>query len=67
MALTWKSLRDEVMNENHPVYQSLLSMLWTLREQYRHHPSEQSRYRMVRMEQLIAQWAPGAPASDLQP
>jgi hypothetical protein len=46
------------MNENHPVYVSLLSRLKSLREQYRQHPSERNRYRLVRHEQLIAQWAP---------
>jgi hypothetical protein len=50
------------MNENHAVYESLLSRLRLLREQYRQHPSESSRYRLVRQEQLIAQWAPEANA-----
>ncbi|MFM7267423.1 MAG: hypothetical protein ACKOZT_02385 [Cyanobium sp.] len=31
-----------------------------LRERYRLHPSEQTRYQLVRWEQLIAQWAPAA-------
>jgi hypothetical protein len=47
------------MNENHPVCVSLLSRLKFLREQYRQHPSERNRYRLVRHEQLIALWAPG--------
>ncbi len=44
------------MNKNHPVYHSLVSRLESLREQYRHHPCERNRYRLVRQEQLIAQW-----------
>ncbi len=47
------------MNENHPVYHSLVSRLTELRDRYRHHPSEQNRYLLVCQEQLIAQWAPG--------
>lgn len=44
------------MNKNHPVYHSLVTRLESLRDQYRRHPSETSRYRLVRQEQLIAQW-----------
>ncbi|MCP9938004.1 MULTISPECIES: hypothetical protein [unclassified Cyanobium] len=44
------------MNKNHPVYHSLVSRLQSLRDQYRHHPTEGNRYRLVRQEQLIAQW-----------
>lgn len=44
------------MNKNHPVYHSLVARLESLREQYRQHPSERNRYRLVRQEQLIAQW-----------
>lgn len=44
------------MHKNHPVYHSLVSRLESLREQYRRHPCETSRYRLVRQEQLIAQW-----------
>lgn len=47
------------MNQNHPVFHSLVSSLNLLREQYRRHPSEENRYRLVRLEQLIVQWAPG--------
>jgi hypothetical protein len=50
------------MNKNHPVYHSLIARLESLREQYRQHPSERNRYRLVRQEQLIAQWVA---ASDL--
>lgn len=50
------------MNKNHPVYHSLVARLESLREQYRQHPSERNRYRLVRQEQLIAQWVA---ASDL--
>ncbi|MEB3321260.1 MAG: hypothetical protein VKI81_00360 [Synechococcaceae cyanobacterium] len=46
------------MYENHPVLNALESRLEALQEQYRHHPSEQSRYQLVRHEQLMAQWAP---------
>lgn len=44
------------MNKNHPVYHSLIARLESLREEYRHHPCERNRYRLVRQEQLIAQW-----------
>jgi hypothetical protein len=44
------------MNKNHPVYHSLVARLESLREQYRQHPCERNRYRLVRQEQLIAQW-----------
>jgi hypothetical protein len=46
------------VNENHPVLNALESRLRALREQYRHQPSEHSRYQLVRHEQLLAQWAP---------
>lgn len=46
------------MNENHPVLNALESRLKALRDQYRSHPTEQTRYQLVRQEQLIAQWAP---------
>ncbi len=45
------------MNENHPVRTALEVRLQALREQYRHHPTERTRYQLVRHEQLIAQWA----------
>ena len=51
-----------MINKNHPVYHSLVARLESLREQYRQHPSERNRYRLVRQEQLIAQWVA---ASDL--
>ena len=44
--------------ENHPVFQSLEAQLQALRDQYRAQPSEQSRYALVRHEQLLAEWAP---------
>jgi hypothetical protein len=44
------------MNKNHPVYHSLVTRLESLREQCRHHPCERNPYRLVRQEQLIAQW-----------
>ncbi|WP_216900184.1 hypothetical protein [Synechococcus sp. CCY 9618] len=57
-----EDLRDEVMHENHPVYQALLARLSHFTDQYRRHPSEHTRYCLVRQEQLIAQWAPGTTA-----
>ncbi|MDM7953963.1 MAG: hypothetical protein QUV07_12220 [Cyanobium sp. CZS 25K] len=39
---------------------ALLEQLRALKEQYDHLPNELNRYRMVRLEQLIAQWAPEA-------
>jgi len=47
------------MNEDHPVMNALLQQLRSLKEQYSHLPNELNRYRVVRQEQLIAQWAPG--------
>lgn len=34
------------------------TQLQSLRDQYRAQPSEQSRYALVRHEQLLAEWAP---------
>ncbi len=48
------------MNDNHPVLASLQRRLGDLQETYRHQPNERTRYQLVRAEQLIAQWAPGA-------
>ncbi|MEI8250346.1 MAG: hypothetical protein WCF98_04180 [Synechococcus sp. ELA057] len=45
--------------ENHPVLLALRQQLAGLRQQYRAAPDEASRYRLVRHEQLMAQWAPG--------
>lgn len=53
------------MNENHPVLQALRQQLLALRQQYRIQPNEQSRYRLVRLEQLIAQWAPSLDVQSL--
>ncbi len=44
--------------KNHPVLHSMEAQLQALRDQYRAQPSEQSRYALVRHEQLLAQWAP---------
>lgn len=52
------------MNKNHPVYHSLIARLESLSDQYRQHPCERNRYRLVRQERLIAQWVA---ASDLPP
>lgn len=48
------------MNENHPVRQALQAQLDQRREAYRLHPDELTRYEVVRIERLIAQWAPEA-------
>jgi hypothetical protein len=47
------------VNENHPVLLSLQTELTSLRDAYSRQPDEQSRYRVVRLERLIDQWAPG--------
>jgi hypothetical protein len=47
------------LNENHPVLLALHQRLGALRLQYRTSPDEQSRYNLVRHEQLMVQWAPG--------
>jgi len=46
------------LDDNHPVLNALRQQLTALRHQYRIQPDEQSRYQLVRHEQLIAQWAP---------
>lgn len=46
--------------ENHPVLHSMEAQLQALRDLYREQPTEQSRYALVRHEQLLAQWAPTA-------
>jgi hypothetical protein len=48
------------MHETHPVYLSLKHRLDALRDQYQRDPNDQSRYQLVRLEQLLAQWAPDA-------
>lgn len=47
------------MSEDHPVMNALLQQLRSLNQQYNELPNELNRYRVVRQEQLIAQWAPG--------
>lgn len=47
------------MNENHPVLLSLDAELNSLRSAYSQQPNEQTRYQLVRLEQLINQWVPG--------
>jgi len=47
------------LNADHPVLNALLEQLRSLNEQYSQLPNEINRYRVVRQEQLIAQWAPG--------
>lgn len=51
------------VNENHPVLFSLGAQLEELRQAYAHNPSEQNRYQLVRLENLIQQWAPDQAAS----
>jgi hypothetical protein len=46
------------VNENHPVLMSLDAKLDSLRSAYSQQPNEQTRYQLVRLEQLIHQWAP---------
>ncbi|MEB3256032.1 MAG: hypothetical protein VKJ05_06555 [Synechococcaceae cyanobacterium] len=48
------------MHNDHPVLHSLEAQLLTLRDQYVRSPNEQTRYQLVRLEQLIAQWVPGS-------
>jgi hypothetical protein len=50
------------MHNDHPVLHSLEARLTALRQQYHRSPNEQTRYQLVRLEQLIVQWAPGAPS-----
>jgi len=47
------------LNDNHPVLLSLDAELSSLRSAYSEQPNEQTRYQLVRLEQLIQQWAPG--------
>ena len=46
------------MNENHPVLIALEEELAALLEQYRRRPDELNRYRVVKLERLIGEWAP---------
>jgi hypothetical protein len=46
------------LNDNHPVLNSMVSRLLELQAQYRIRPDGWTRYRLVRHEQLLAQWAP---------
>jgi hypothetical protein len=48
------------MHNDHPVLHSLEAQLQALRDQYDRSPNEQTRYQLVRIEQLITQWVPGA-------
>ena len=47
------------MEENNPVLLSLDAELNHLRSAYSQQPNEQNRSQLVRLEQLIHQWAPG--------
>jgi hypothetical protein len=46
------------VNENHPVLQALDAERQSLLDAYSRDPNEHSRYQLVRLEALIAQWAP---------
>jgi hypothetical protein len=46
------------VNDNHPVLQALDAERETLERAYRQQPNELTRYQLVRLESLIAQWAP---------
>lgn len=46
------------MHSNHPVRFALEAELADLRHQYEEHPSDETRYRVVRLERLITDWAP---------
>jgi hypothetical protein len=50
----------ERLNSNHPVLNSLEAQLRELRLRYEHHPSEHTRYQLVKLERLITEWAPGS-------
>ncbi|MFM7360261.1 MAG: hypothetical protein ACKO6F_04750 [Cyanobium sp.] len=53
-------IRFPAMHDHHPVLHSLETRLRALRDQYERSPNEQTRYQLVRIEQLIAQWVPGS-------
>jgi hypothetical protein len=46
------------VNDNHPVLQALDAEREALETAYRQEPNEHTRYQLVRLESLIAQWAP---------
>lgn len=46
------------MHDNHPVMFALDAEREQLLEAYSRDPNEHNRYRLVRLERLIAQWAP---------
>ena len=48
------------MHNHHPVLHSFEAQLLALHDQYDRSPNEQTRYQLVRIEQLISQWVPGA-------
>lgn len=56
--LRFRGCQKTAVFENHPVLHSMETQLHSLRDQYRAQPSEQSRYALVRHEQLLAEWAP---------
>lgn len=46
------------MHPNHPVRFALEAELADLRHQYQEHPTDETRYRVVRLERLITEWSP---------
>jgi hypothetical protein len=46
------------VNDNHPVLHALDAEREALESAYRREPNEHTRYQLVRLESLIAQWAP---------
>ena len=46
------------MNDNHPVLFALDAEREALQATYSREPNEHNRYQLVRLETLIAQWAP---------
>jgi len=54
------SQRSALVNDNHPVLNALEARLRESRLRYEHHPSEHTRYQLVKLERLITEWAPGS-------
>jgi hypothetical protein len=49
---------SRAVHPNHPVRFALEAELADLRLRYKEHPSDETRYRVVRLERLITDWAP---------
>ncbi|MBM5824731.1 MAG: hypothetical protein FJ054_05075 [Cyanobacteria bacterium M_surface_10_m2_119] len=52
------------VNDNHPVLFALDAEREALQATYRREPNEHNRYQLVRLESLIAQWAPQRAAAN---